>query len=164
MPSDKKSEKKVVDLIVSRKGLLVLRDSVENFVHQYDDERDSCQLPVRLECLDRTYNNFMEIQSEIERLDIPEMLEDHLIERSDFEARYCAAKGFMLSKRTVDPNQTMNTSLMNSHHLPSTSFHLRLPKIDLPKFDGDFSRWLSFRDTYSSMVHSNADIPTVAKL
>ncbi|XP_055644494.1 uncharacterized protein LOC129780350 [Toxorhynchites rutilus septentrionalis] len=63
-------------------------------------------------------------------------------ERATFEARYCSAK---------------------ANH-PPANFHLRLPKIDLPKFDGDLSRWLSFRDTFTSMVHSNADIPTVAKM
>ncbi|XP_062556935.1 uncharacterized protein LOC134221766 [Armigeres subalbatus] len=58
-------------------------------------------------------------------------------------------------KRSTDPSQTT---------LISSGFHLRLPKIDLPKFDEDFSRWLSYRDTFTSMVYFNTDIPTVARL
>ncbi|XP_053690788.1 uncharacterized protein LOC128739335 [Sabethes cyaneus] len=61
-------------------------------------------------------------------------------------------------------NQMLNSSVMANSHSATSSFHQRLPKIDLPWFNGDFSRWLSFRDTFVSMVHSNADIPTVAKL
>nr|XP_029710132.1 uncharacterized protein LOC115256031 [Aedes albopictus] len=34
----------------------------------------------------------------------------------------------------------------------------------MPKFNGDFSRWISFRDTFTSMIRVNGDIPAVAKL
>ncbi|XP_058456731.1 uncharacterized protein LOC131434103 [Malaya genurostris] len=51
-----------------------------------------------------------------------------------------------------------------THHPTSVSFHHRLPKIDLPKFNGDESRWISFRDNFLSMIHCNDDIPTVNKL
>ncbi|XP_058839510.1 uncharacterized protein LOC131694986 [Topomyia yanbarensis] len=161
---DKKSDKKVLELTVRRKGLFILRDSVRKFIQSYDEERDACQIPVRIESLDSVYKEFMEVQTELERLDDYENLEFNLIERADFETRYCEAKGFLLAKR-IDPNQTILNASINANHQPSAStFHLRLPKIDLPKFDGNFTRWLSFKDTFFSMVHSNADIPTVAKL
>ena len=40
----------------------------------------------------------------------------------------------------------------------------RLPRIDLPKFDGIFSDWLSFRDLFTSLVLSNGNISAVEKL
>ncbi|XP_055590788.1 uncharacterized protein LOC129742868 [Uranotaenia lowii] len=46
----------------------------------------------------------------------------------------------------------------------SSSFHHRLPKIDLPKFSGNELRWISFRDNFISMIHCNVDIPIVNKL
>ncbi|XP_055632944.1 uncharacterized protein LOC129773372 [Toxorhynchites rutilus septentrionalis] len=161
---DKKVEKRLADLGVMKKGIFVHRDGVEKFVNDFQEARDSCQVPVRIESLDRVYHEFLEVQSEIEQLDDEEQLNRHLSERADFEARYCTAKGFLLSKRSADANQAaLNASF---HHPPANqgTFHLRLPQIDLPKFNGDFSKWLSFRDTYTSMVHSNADISTVAKL
>lgn len=67
-----------------------------------------------------------------------------------------------MTRRMVDLNATVQ---MPADHAPQpSSFHLRLPKIDLPKFDGDYSRWLGFRDTFKSMVHDVPDIPMVAKL
>ncbi|XP_065091192.1 uncharacterized protein LOC135712154 [Ochlerotatus camptorhynchus] len=158
-------EKKLAECLMKRKALLVVRDSVEAFIKKYDNENDVYQIPIRLEALDRVYSEFQELQAEIEKYDDAEKFEEHLQERAAFEARFCTAKGFLLMKRSTDPNQTvLNTSVTANHHPVSSSFHLRLPKVDLPKFDGDFSRWLSFRDTFTSMVHSNADIPTVAKL
>ncbi|XP_065072873.1 uncharacterized protein LOC135697177 [Ochlerotatus camptorhynchus] len=35
---------------------------------------------------------------------------------------------------------------------------------NLPKFSGNESRWISFRDNFLSMIHSNDEIPTVNKL
>ncbi|XP_062558237.1 uncharacterized protein LOC134223116 [Armigeres subalbatus] len=115
---------------------------------------------VRIDSLAKVNTAFAEVQDTIERLD-SEDLEEHLAGRVDFEHRYCTAKGFLLSKLPIEGNQAQ---LNASFAAPPANFHLRLPQIDLPRFDGDFSRWLSFRDTFSSMVHCNADIPTVAKL
>ncbi|XP_055603914.1 uncharacterized protein LOC129752145 [Uranotaenia lowii] len=46
----------------------------------------------------------------------------------------------------------------------ASSFHDRLPKIDLLKFSGDGSRWILFRDNFLSMIHCNEDIPIINKL
>ncbi|XP_062537650.1 uncharacterized protein LOC134205969 [Armigeres subalbatus] len=159
-----KLEKMLAECMVKRKAIFITRAQVEKFVAKFDAAKDTCQIPVRLETLDRIYKEFLEVQSDIECYDKPETLDIHLGERADFETRYCEAKGFLLSKRSTEQNQTLMNSTMHPDHQFHAAFHLRLPKIDLPKFNGDFSRWLSFRDTFTSMVHSNADIPTVAKL
>ncbi|XP_055632441.1 uncharacterized protein LOC129772932 [Toxorhynchites rutilus septentrionalis] len=158
-----KPEKQLAERLVQRKGLIAIRNALDTFVRGYNHERDACELSVRLESLDRLYVNFMECQNIIEKYDKPESLDEHIEERVDFEQRFCKTKGFLLAKRTGDLNETLNNSLQGPQQFAS-NFHLRLPQIDLPKFNGDFSRWISFRDTFSSMVHANADIPTVAKL
>ncbi|XP_055527263.1 uncharacterized protein LOC129719872 [Wyeomyia smithii] len=159
-----KEEKVLSDRLVQRKGLMSIRDAVEKFIARFEPARDLCQVNVRLESLDRAYTQFMEVQNDVERLDKNDNLETHLTERVNFEQRYCEAKGFLLSHFCNDVNQTLNNSVVANSHSTSSSFHHRLPKIDLPRFNGDFSRWLSFRDTFMSKVHSNADIPTVANL
>ncbi|XP_050675189.1 uncharacterized protein LOC126972453 [Leptidea sinapis] len=40
---------------------------------------------------------------------------------------------------------------------------VRLPKINLPTFDGDFQHWLTFRDTYISLIHTNITIGEINK-
>lgn len=50
----------------------------------------------------------------------------------------------------------MNTSANYQSH--------RLPRINLPQFNGTLSEWLSFKGLFISMVHNNPFIPAVEKL
>ncbi|XP_065084920.1 uncharacterized protein LOC135707118 [Ochlerotatus camptorhynchus] len=158
-----KAEKKLEGNILILKRVLAIRDVVERFVAEYDHERDANQVSVRLETLDKVNKEFQQVQGEIEKLDV-DQFEDHIEVRTGFENRYCVLKGFLLSK--MDNGQPpLNSTMINTFaHHTSSSFHHRLPKIDLPKFSGDESRWISFRDNFLSMIHSNEDIPTVNKL
>lgn len=40
----------------------------------------------------------------------------------------------------------------------------QLPKIALPKFSGDFTVWLTYRDLFASMVGGNASLNAIEKL
>ncbi|XP_062538724.1 uncharacterized protein LOC134207000 [Armigeres subalbatus] len=159
-----KEEKQLASSLAQRKCLLKVFDALERFIRDYDHDRDSFQLCVRIHSLDKMNETFAECQSVIEKLDAPEALDEHIDERVEFEQRYCKAKGFLLSKRTGDPNQSALNESVHAPQQHQANFHLRLPKIDLPKFNGDFSRWILFRDRFTSMIHVNGDIPTVAKL
>lgn len=44
---------------------------------------------------------------------------------------------------------------------PQLGTNITLPKIELPKFDGDVLQWCSFRDSFSSLVHNNQSISDV---
>ncbi|XP_063636012.1 uncharacterized protein LOC134806617 [Cydia splendana] len=41
---------------------------------------------------------------------------------------------------------------------------VRLPKIDLPTFQGHYQHWLEFRDTFISLIHSRQDMDNINKL
>jgi len=41
---------------------------------------------------------------------------------------------------------------------------VKLPNIELPKFDSNYEHWISFRDLFESLIASNATIPAVQKL
>ncbi|XP_053699042.1 uncharacterized protein LOC128746012 [Sabethes cyaneus] len=159
-----KADKRLAENLLIRKRVCSLRDVIEQFKEDYNHESDSNQTNVRLETLDRLNREFLEAQAEIEMLDKPDAFEQHLQLRADFENRFCVLKGFLLSKMD-NQQQILNSTLANFSHQPSSaSFHHRLPKIDLPKFNGDESRWISFRDNFLSMIHFNDDIPSVNKL
>lgn len=156
-------DKKLKEKLTARKSLMSSLETVEAFVEAYEEER--MQVPVWLDLIDQLYGEHTKIQSELERLDNGDApLVKHLQERRDFDFRYCAVKGWLMNRRTVEPNPIMVNVPGTSSLPPPASFHLRLPKIDLPKFCGDYSRWLGFRDTFKSMVHDVPDIPLVAKL
>ncbi|XP_055522717.1 uncharacterized protein LOC129716899 [Wyeomyia smithii] len=159
-----KADKKLIENMLVRKRVCVVRDVIEKFKEGYNADRDANQIQVRLDTLERCNREFLEAQAEIEMLDKADAFEQHLQIRADFENRFCALKGFLMSKLEV-PQQILNSTMASFSHQPtSVSFHHRLPKIDLPKFNGDESRWISFRDNFLSMIHFNDDIPLVNKL
>ncbi|XP_066596618.1 uncharacterized protein [Prorops nasuta] len=43
------------------------------------------------------------------------------------------------------------------------SSSIKLPRIELPKFNGDYTAWASFFDTFKSLVHDNMSIPPIQK-
>ncbi|XP_055590363.1 uncharacterized protein LOC129742486 [Uranotaenia lowii] len=160
-----KAEKKLAADLLTRRRACAERDVVEKFIADYTYERDCCQVSVRLEALNKCNELFLNVQNDIELGDHEDKFENHLEFRADFEDRFCRAKGFLLSKLESREHPLSSTIIhASTSHSMSSSFHHRLPKIDLPKFSGDESRWISFRDNFISMIHCNEDIPIVNKL
>lgn len=53
----------------------------------------------------------------------------------------------------------------SSATVATTCFHqARLPRIDLPKFNGNPSEWLSYKDLFNSLVLSNPTLTEVGRL
>ncbi|XP_055916401.1 uncharacterized protein LOC129949150 [Eupeodes corollae] len=51
-------------------------------------------------------------------------------------------------------------------HSSASSSHsaIRLPRIDLPKFDGSYTNWRAFHDRFQALVHKNATLEDIDKL
>lgn len=68
-----------------------------------------------------------------------------------------------------EPGTTQEMAAQQSSNTTSTitttCFHqARLPRIDLPKFNGNPSEWLSFKDLFNSLVLSNPTLTEVGRL
>ena len=51
---------------------------------------------------------------------------------------------------------------MTSHsHIPTTT--VKLPKLVMKKFNGDFTKWATFWDSFESSVHNNSSLSDVDK-
>lgn len=59
---------------------------------------------------------------------------------------------------------TPRTVLLSSNDASTCFHHVRLPRIEIPKFDGTPSNWLSFKDLFSSLVIDNVSLTPVEKL
>ena len=71
-------------------------------------------------------------------------------------------------KAKIDSVKINKTS--ESSHTPATGSELpslgakpRLPKLSLPTFRGDVTRWVSFWDSYKSAIHSNSQLSKIDK-
>ena len=65
--------------------------------------------------------------------------------------------------------KAFQTSINSSASLSSSGllvflYHARLPRIDLPKFNGILADWLSFKDLFNSFVIKNLTLSLIEKL
>ena len=59
--------------------------------------------------------------------------------------------------------QGYNPSFVNSYSSGNSGNFHKLPKLDLPKFDGNVLEWQSFWDSFDSAIHSNSTLSEVQK-
>uniref|UniRef100_A0A182RUD5 Uncharacterized protein n=1 Tax=Anopheles funestus TaxID=62324 RepID=A0A182RUD5_ANOFN len=131
------------------------------------DENDRFEIPVRLELIDQCKQDFVSIMSKLEELN-EELVdnESHIQERSSFDKRYCVIKGFLLhqSAKEIIPSANSTFNATTGSGTFGGAVHLRLPKNELPSFNGEATKWLTFKDRFISMIHSATEIPAVMKL
>ncbi|KAJ0177755.1 hypothetical protein K1T71_006628 [Dendrolimus kikuchii] len=103
------------------------------------------------------------LQTEIESLsDNPD---EQLTERGHSESQFYSAMS--LARTMLAPGHAqLRAGSVATGDDTMTSRHqdfVRLPKIDLPHFDGDYQHWLGFRDTYLSLIHNNNSLSDIHK-
>uniref|UniRef100_A0A182VSD6 Uncharacterized protein n=1 Tax=Anopheles minimus TaxID=112268 RepID=A0A182VSD6_9DIPT len=161
-------EKKMKAAQLKKRQAQALFESIEQFKSTYTAS-DSVEIPVCLEQLEQYKSDFMDSLTKLEEIDDrPDAIDGYIKERCDMDSRYRRVKGFLLQNQPTEANP-LNASLLyaNASALStgqSGSINLRLPKIELPTFDGDSTKWLTFRDRFVAMIDSSADIPSIMKL
>jgi len=65
---------------------------------------------------------------------------------------------------TTSDNSTSGQMALQVSTAAPYSYQSRLPRIDLPKFNGTQSEWLSFKDLFNSLVTANPTLSAVEKL
>lgn len=70
---------------------------------------------------------------------------------------------FELDSESYNETPSVQTISQNSS-APLYFHHARLPRIDIPKFNGSPSDWLSFKDLFSSLILANPTLSPVEKL
>jgi len=65
-----------------------------------------------------------------------------------------------IADAVLDETPTSSSTIESN---TNSSSNIQLPKIDLPKFDGMIVNWISFRDTFISLVHDNLNIGKLEK-
>lgn len=126
--------------------------------------------------LDLVMNRFDEIQLQLELIDVGTDRQDlHEQERSVFEEKYYRVKAQMDS--TISPTQHPAAAPPASpsgraDQFSSTAIHydciskkprVKLPQLELPRFDGDIRQWPAFKNIFYASV-DNTDLPVVNKL
>lgn len=156
-------EKELIKKRASFKGRLTSFSNYLDCLHdQSMDVSDFKELELRLGKMEILYGQYDEIQLALEC--VSEDVNIRLSERSEFESLYykaiIRAKGLLsdMSKNHDSSLHSDNAQLQNTMHRP-----VKLPTIQLPKFNGSYDNWLEFRDTFTSLIHLNSDIDNINK-
>ncbi|XP_055543366.1 uncharacterized protein LOC129728916 [Wyeomyia smithii] len=170
MPLSKKSTLRkhtvhLKSLVRKRDNILGSAKLIQCFHDSYEDSKVD-QVAIRIERLDGMWDKFEDIEDEIEAL---EDQEDGFSEtRQEFQNLYFELKASLVSKlpRPAVANPSTSESRPVSQIVPPANHavHVKLPEIKIPEFGGKSDEWIEFRDLYKSLVHSNAQIPSVQKL
>ncbi|XP_070163515.1 uncharacterized protein [Polyergus mexicanus] len=127
------------------------------------DPRKRAELTSRIEKAEALWTEFDTIQNKIEDLDESE---EQLTHRASFEDSY---HGIISKARNIAAGNLAARAInVQPGILPVDPFTVRpsvkLPNIELPKFDGNYERWIPFRDLFESLIASNAVLSPVQKL
>ncbi|XP_062535045.1 uncharacterized protein LOC134204234 [Armigeres subalbatus] len=144
------------------KEILSMFNDIQRFVKHYEEGTSAAQIQVRLGKIDELWQMFSDTLIEILTHEDYVAEEDKYDkERQQFSGQYYDAKAFLLEKlehiqhAAVEPQRNL---------LPNVVEHVRLPQIKLQTFNGDLDEWISFRDLFTSLIHSRGDLPDVEKL
>ncbi|XP_063361532.1 uncharacterized protein LOC134650505 [Cydia amplana] len=89
-----------------------------------------------------------------------------LAERADFESRYfklLSKAQDILTKHAKQQESSFNSAASDQSSRKGNNKLVRLPTIQLPKYNGSYQNWLGFRDTFTSLIHSNDGIDDINK-
>ncbi|XP_055634049.1 uncharacterized protein LOC129774354 [Toxorhynchites rutilus septentrionalis] len=153
------SEKKIRQKELKRRNVIDSIRRIEDFLANYDADRDINEVAIRMSRLDLLMENFEEIQGEYETLDEnEEFVAANFDIRAMVEEQFFRVKSGLVSKvppSNPNPIQTPTSVTHNSG--------VKLPTIVLPHFDGDLNEWLTFHDSYTSLIHTSREIPNIQK-
>ncbi|XP_055604172.1 uncharacterized protein LOC129752412 [Uranotaenia lowii] len=163
------------ELIKQERNLRRTLDSVRQFASR--GSNNSELISVRLELLEDTFRQFKKVRTEIE------LQTDHLSNTTDefsdqealdqaredenvgilveFEEDYCVVKSELLRLSSTIRGSSNATPAQNaavSSGPPSTLARVKLPEINLPFFSGKTKEWVTFRDSFKSLIHSSSQL------
>ncbi|XP_059054460.1 uncharacterized protein LOC131848560 [Achroia grisella] len=124
------------------------------------------ELKFRLSKIENLLFEFNEVQSQIETLSSV----DDENEVDVFENLYYST--LSLAQHIIDSHVTIQEKDASLHSARSScsddcSRHslgnIKLPTIKLPTFDGNYLKWLEYRDTFDSLINSNDSISNINK-
>ncbi|XP_044575194.1 uncharacterized protein LOC123259003 [Cotesia glomerata] len=116
--------------------------------------------------LDRLTELFKEYDDLTDELSVTEPDNEELIQAEEVRNRYYAIASKI---KTLNPpggsgdHSQMNSSRFNDSTMTERQKLVKLPTTELPKFNGNFENWLSFKNTFVSMIDKRTDIDDLNK-
>ncbi|KYN02289.1 hypothetical protein ALC62_06898 [Cyphomyrmex costatus] len=124
------------------------------------------QLRIRLEKIDKSWDIYDEVQTQIEVLDdFEQFVSKQRAERFEFEETYFAivSKARLILDENVHPRVSVRAENVSIANESAASTAVRLPVMSLPTFNGTYEHWPVFYSTFSALVDQNHNLSNVHK-
>ncbi|CAK1601374.1 unnamed protein product [Parnassius mnemosyne] len=160
--SDKQRLKDFLSKRISIKGQIT---KFKNYVHTLKDEPELHKLQIdeltlKLAKFEALLVKFDDLQSKIEVLDSDNVSEEiderYLIEQDTIS-------NIAIAKAILEFHKKERNNCSNHDHYEHQEIGLKLPQIEIAKFDGAYFRWLEFRDTFENLIHNNDKLLPISK-
>lgn len=120
------------------------------------------EIRVKLTNYERVFDEFQNVQIQLECSCADEDLENHYNYREEFENSYDYCIGFLKQYLTDNsPHSSVGIHSQNTHFQDSLN-NILIPKMKINTFRGESEHWLEFKTTFLSVVHSSS-IPNIHK-
>ncbi|XP_031334970.1 uncharacterized protein LOC116164867 [Photinus pyralis] len=134
---------------------------------------DLTNIENRLQKLQPFFDSFNDVQNEIEclseQIDVNErqLFQDNFFHlTSQASDILIKAKESSIQSRSVQGHENCDDRSCDtsSHVTRRKSTRVKLPTIQLPTFDGSFTLWREFYDSFNALIHTNSELSDVQKL
>ncbi|KAI5637923.1 hypothetical protein NE865_09298 [Phthorimaea operculella] len=167
------SETKVLETLKGKRTSIRGRlTKFNNYLDSIKTEQKLCELQVKevqlkLNIIKDLSLDFEQLQSQIEELCL-DTIDKEIDERDATESKFCLliARAETLLKPYILSECSRTGSYKSSAsdvHEPPHEASFKLPTIQIAKFDGNYSKWLEFRDTFESLIHDSNQLLPIHK-
>lgn len=132
-------------------------------IEQLDASRVSLQITkTRLDDMYFEYSSLLDLTVEADSKLDEELMRDRDLQFLNIDR----AVGLCTAAKKKLEGQTKRDSLNNSINTMSEAqpVAVKLPRINVPTFNGDLRKFLDFRALYENLVHNDDNIPSVRKM
>lgn len=147
---------------------------LKNFLENFNVSQGSrYDITVRKQKLTDLWAQFETIQSRIETLENADpsninkeaLVEQQIQQRASFENPYFSlmSQYDAILEHFNRMKIQASSSIDSNHAVNARESRIRLPKIVLPVFSGDYEDWYAYQDTFEKLIHFNEGLTEIEK-
>jgi hypothetical protein len=131
----------------------------KNFITIPQNQNKYIEVKNRLKDIIPCLQEFRDLHSQILEIEESQITDDELTQFED-EFYTVTSDAEALAPSNVSATaETLNSPSQIRPDAPP----VKLPDISIPKFNGLFTEWIGFRDSFSSLIHENASLSAIQK-
>lgn len=137
---------------------------IEESVRAFDESSPASAVETSLELLEDYWVKFQSAQLNVEEKSTDENLEEEIAVLAVTEASYLKSKSVLKAILDIQQQEKENQKHEDEPKTDNHKRNTKLPKLEVPKFDGSFNNWATFRDLFTSMVKDDKTLTDSEKL